>query len=254
MKLAILLKTALFGLAAASSCPFGHDQQHKWQQPRPEDLRSPCPGLNVLANHGWLPRSGKNIDLATLRTAVSSAYNYERKSFDDAFQQALDFNLSTTGISSTFHLSDLRWHDAVEFDGSLSRNDAYFGDNLHFNPAIWDTVAEKLNLYDAGECGEDKYVTVESAARARAARVEDAKRANPMFNNSKNVMQGSPGTTALYLTTLWDDEAGAVPKAWVKAFFENERIPYIEGYKPPRKPRNGTDILNMNSRVLAVKV
>ncbi|KAL4926201.1 peroxidase family protein [Aspergillus undulatus] len=252
MKLAFLLETALFGLAAASSCPFGHDQ-HKWQKPRPEDRRPPCPGLNVLANHCWLPRNGKDIDLATLRTAVSGAYNYERHSFDDAFHQALEFNLSTTGNSSTFHLSDLRWHDTVEFDGSLSRNDAYFGDNIHFNPASWATVAERLNLYEAGECGEDKYVTVETAAKARAARVEDAKKINPMFNNSVNAMQGSPGTTALYLTTLWDDEAEAVPKTWVKSFFEDERIPYIEGYKPPQKPRNGADILNMNKRVLAVK-
>ncbi|KAL4952393.1 Chloroperoxidase [Aspergillus filifer] len=254
MKVSIILETVLFGLAAASSCPFGHDQRYKWQKPRPEDRRSPCPGLNVLANHGWLPRSGEDIDLATLRTAVSGAYNYERTSFDGPFQQALDFNLSTTGNASTFHLSDLRRHDAVEFDGSLSRNDAYFGDNLHFNPDIWGSIAERLNLYDTGECGNETHVSVESAARARAARVEDAKRANPMFNASVNEMQGSPGTTALYLTTLWDDEADAAPKSWVKSFLEDERIPYIEGFKPPVKPRNMTDILNMNLRVLAVKV
>lgn len=35
---------------------------------------------------------------------------------------------------------------------------------------------------------------------------------------------------------------------------EDERIPYIEGYQPPKKPRNATDIFNMNERVLAVKV
>ncbi|KAL4780073.1 Chloroperoxidase [Aspergillus varians] len=253
MKLAFIVKTALFGLAAASSCPYSHEN-HKWQKPGPEDGRSPCPGLNVMANHGWLPRSGQNIDLATLRTAVAGAYNYAPTTFDSAFKMAIDFKLSTTGNSSTFHLDDLKKHDAVEFDGSLSRNDIYFGDNLHFDPAIWGTVAERLNLYDAGECGQDKYVTVEVAARARAARVQDAMRANPTFNNSANAMSGSPGTTALYLTTMWDDEADAAPKAWVRAFFEDERIPYIEGYKVPKTPRNGSDIGRMNERVLAVKV
>lgn len=44
-------------------------------------------------------------------------------------------------------------------------------------------------------------------------------KANPGFNASKAQMDGSPGTTALYLTTLWDDEADGAPKAWVKAFF-----------------------------------
>jgi hypothetical protein len=228
-----------------------------------------------MANHGYLPRNGKNIDLAIARAAISDAFNYEPTTIDFMFQAAIDFNLSTTGNRSTIHLADLRKHDTIEFDGSLSRNDIYFGDNLHFNPSIWATVAEHLNLYDAGPCGNETYVTVESAARARAARVQEAMSVNPTFNNSQGAMTGSPGTTALYLTTLWDDEVEAVPKSWVRAFFgtyippepriqmiwkgmlmwaEDERIPYIEGYQQPKKPRNATDIFNMNERVLAVKV
>ena len=172
-----------------------------------------------MANHGWLPRSGRNIDLAAVRFAVTGAYNYAPTTFDDAVAQALSFNLTTTGNSSTFHLADLAKHDAIEFDGSLSRNDFYFGDNLHYNPAIWATVAERLGLYEAGDSETDQYVTVETAAKARAARVEDAKRVNPTFNASANQMSGSPGTTALYLTTLWDDKVGAAPKTWIRAFF-----------------------------------
>jgi hypothetical protein len=131
----------------------------------------------------------------------------------------VDFKLTTTGNSSTFDLSDLAAHDEIEIDGSLSRNDFYFGDDLHFDHAIWMTVAERLGLYDFGEIGVEQYVTVETAAKARAARVADAKRVNPTFNASANQMTGSPGTTALYLLTLWDEKAGAVPKPWIKAFF-----------------------------------
>lgn len=36
MKLAFILESSLFGLAAASSCPFGHGQ-HKYQKARPEN-------------------------------------------------------------------------------------------------------------------------------------------------------------------------------------------------------------------------
>jgi hypothetical protein len=57
------------------------------------------------------------------------------------------------------------------------------------------------------------------AARARAARVKDAKSRNPEFNASASEVMGSPGTTGLYLTTLWDDRVGAAPKAWIRAFF-----------------------------------
>ncbi|KAJ5622438.1 Chloroperoxidase [Penicillium herquei] len=207
-----------------------------------------------MANHGWLPRSGKNINLAMLRHAVAGAYNYEPTSFDDAFAQALAFNLTTTGNSSTINLRDLARHDDVEFDGSLSRNDIYFGDNLHFNPTVWKTVADNLHLYETLGTEVDNYVTVELAAKARAARVEEAKRINPTFNASTNEMQGSPGTTGLYLTTLWDDDFGAAPKAWVKAFFEDERIPFREGYKVPSTPRNFANVTAMTLRVSAVKV
>ncbi|KAI5360403.1 Putative chloroperoxidase [Septoria linicola] len=31
---------------------------HEWRAPREGDARGPCPGLNALANHGYLPRNG----------------------------------------------------------------------------------------------------------------------------------------------------------------------------------------------------
>ena len=125
--------------------------------------------------------------------------------------------VSSTGNASTFHLADLAAHDAVEFDGSLSRNDFdVTGDDNHFDPAVWGSVARSLGLYDNGGEG---LVTVEVAAKARAARVRDAMAVNKGFNASENQMNGSPGTTALYLTTLWDAEKDGAPKKWVRAFF-----------------------------------
>ncbi|EED13090.1 conserved hypothetical protein [Talaromyces stipitatus ATCC 10500] len=252
MKLTLFFEICLLSLAAYGlQFP---SEGHEWHPPVPGDSRSPCPGLNVMANHGFLPRSGKNIDLAAVRSGVSQAYNYAPTSFDTAFEQAVAFNLTTTGNISTFNLEDLKKHDDVEFDGSLSRNDAFFGDDNTFNHAIWWTTAHRLGLYDYGISEKDKYVTVETAARARAARVRDAMRINPVFNASANEMTGSPGTTALYLTTLWDDEAGGAPKEWVRAFFENERIPYLEGYQPPIVPKTSDDINAMFARVTAVNV
>ncbi|KAK4234934.1 Chloroperoxidase [Achaetomium macrosporum] len=248
MKLSVFVEAGLLGLAAALREPKGHEYHRN-----PRDSRSPCPGLNALANHGYLPRSGLNIDLETLRYAVVAGFNLERTTQDGAFNLAIAFNLSTSGNSSTFHLEDLRLHDAIEFDGSLSRNDFYLGDNLHFNPAIWHTVATNLGLYKTGPSKEDKYVTVEVAAKAAAARVKAAMAANKHFNASESQMQGSPGTTALYLTTLWDDDAGAVPKSWIRALFEEERIPFREGYNPTtRKQKTAQDLGDMFARVTAV--
>jgi len=172
-----------------------------------------------LANHGYLPRNGREIDINIIRTAVSVAYNYAPTTFDSAFKEAVDFNLTTTGNASTIYLADLAKHDNIEFDGSLSRNDIFFGDNNHFDAKIWATTSARLKLNDLGPEKSERYVTVEVAAKAQAARVVDAKKANPAFNASANQMRGGPGTTALYLTTLWDDKAGAVPKSWIRAWF-----------------------------------
>jgi hypothetical protein len=32
--------------------------EHAWQAPSETDQRGPCPGLNALANHGYLPHNG----------------------------------------------------------------------------------------------------------------------------------------------------------------------------------------------------
>ncbi|KAJ5917229.1 hypothetical protein N7466_010783 [Penicillium verhagenii] len=39
------------------------------------DSRSPCPGLNTLANHDILPHDGKRITYKQLSSAIQHAYN-----------------------------------------------------------------------------------------------------------------------------------------------------------------------------------
>ena len=37
------------------------EAEHFFKAPGPSDLRSPCPVLNMLCNHGFLPRDGRGI-------------------------------------------------------------------------------------------------------------------------------------------------------------------------------------------------
>lgn len=46
---------------------------HKWVAPKRTDQRGPCPGLNALANHGYLPHNGV-ADIATLISATNKVY------------------------------------------------------------------------------------------------------------------------------------------------------------------------------------
>lgn len=113
----------------ASSVALAQLTEEAWpfQAPQPGDLRSPCPALNAAANHGILPRNGRDIDLEMLGAAVRLAYNMTYDAMLVVGEPGL--TTSTTGNASTFHLSDLAQHEpqAVEHDGSLTREDAYFG-------------------------------------------------------------------------------------------------------------------------------
>lgn len=44
---------------------------HAWVAPKNGDQRGPCPGLNALANHGYLPHNGV-ADIPTIVQAVNT--------------------------------------------------------------------------------------------------------------------------------------------------------------------------------------
>lgn len=174
--------------------------------------------LNSLANHGYLPRDGLNIDADTLTQALSDGINIDPTTLAGAVQFAV--SLSTTGNSSTFHLHDTLKHNAIEHDGSMSRDDVYNGgDALHFNATVW---AQTTALFT-----EDT-ISLETAALARAARIAKAKEANPEYDAINNSSAGL-GETALYEITFGDRVEGNAPTEWVKIFFG--KIYYVSRFE-----------------------
>lgn len=110
---------------------------YPYQAPTDTDVRSPCPGLNAAANHGLLPRDGKNIDLDTLAKGLYLGYHLDYDA--GVFVGSIGIAASTTGNASTFNLDDLAQHtpQVLEHDGSMSRNDSYWGDDNTFNDKAW---------------------------------------------------------------------------------------------------------------------
>ena len=177
--------------------------------------------MNLLANHGYLPRSGRDISVPVVAAAVKEGYNWSPDVFDTIIHDIFFYNVSSTETpTETFNLHDLgsaAGHNNIEVDGSLSRNDHdVTGDANSFDASVWGPVAEDLGLHD--EEGA-RFVTIEVAARARANRQVAAQAANEHFNGSELQVGGSFGTSALYLTTLWDEEAQGARKDWVRIFF-----------------------------------
>jgi len=84
---------------------------HSWQPPTPTDRRSPCPMLNSLANHGYLPRDGKDVSLADLVTGFKESINLAPEATFLVTVKAL--RASSTGNFLTLHLDDLNKHNST---------------------------------------------------------------------------------------------------------------------------------------------
>jgi hypothetical protein len=114
-----------------------------WHPPVVGDLRSPCPALNSLANHGFIPHNGRGISVPVAVKAMKEALN---ASTEVATTIALaGMRTSTTPSSGTFTLGDLKRHDIIEHDGSLSRKDAAEGDASNFCPETFDQYISRFN-------------------------------------------------------------------------------------------------------------
>ena len=83
---------------------------HSWHPPTPTDRRSPCPMLNALANHGYLPRDGKDVSLADLVNGFKESINLAPEATFLVTVKALQG--SSTGNFLTLHLDDLNKHNS----------------------------------------------------------------------------------------------------------------------------------------------
>ncbi|PSN70441.1 Cloroperoxidase, partial [Corynespora cassiicola Philippines] len=202
---------------AAATVDFGN-----WHPPVAGDVRSPCPALNTLANHGILPRDGKNYTLDKLVPAFGKALNVSVETITTV--ALAGFRAGSDGKS--FNLDDLKKHGIIEHDASLSRKDvALGGQNQDFSPEIFN---EFLSYF-----GNQTEITIQSAAHARWNRVKTEHDRNPSFSYGPAAQFNSYVETATYFDLLKNPATGTVPVEFIKIFFSQERLPYVEGWRTP---------------------
>lgn len=170
--------------------------------------------LNVLANHGFLPRDGKNISRTICRAGMMKGLNIGNDFSDIMFDPALLTNPYPD--QDTFDLDMLNRHRILEHDGSLSRADAYWDDSQVFNATVY---AETLSVL-----GQGVNVTLESAAAARVMRVKNSAATNPSFYLNATNDAISIGETAAYLLAFGDPVSGQAPLDRVRMMF-GEKAP-----------------------------
>ncbi|KAJ7478662.1 Cloroperoxidase, partial [Mycena galericulata] len=192
---------------------------HQWIAPTAADLRSPCPGLNTLANHGYLPRDGTNITIPMMLQAAIDGFNVG----SDAIIQAAKFGLLSGDAPTTLNLNALALHNLIEHDASISRNDFALGDNLHFNETIFSTLVNANPGVD--------YYNATSAGQVQHDRLAISLATNPNITNTPKEFLLRTRESGLYLSIMGNPMTGVAPKEFVQIFFREERLPIAEGWK-----------------------
>ncbi|KIJ22762.1 hypothetical protein M422DRAFT_276766 [Sphaerobolus stellatus SS14] len=162
------------GPLADDSLKLVADAAHPFIAPGPNDLPGSCPGMNTLANHGYIPRNGVARPDQII-TAVMEAFNFGNDFAKFVVYQALllDGNPLTNllSIGKKTHetgpdppkpalVGGLSQHNTFEGDTSMTRVEAFFGDSFVFNEELFQkfiSFCEKFGFngtYDIGPASE----------------------------------------------------------------------------------------------------
>ncbi|PYI07359.1 Cloroperoxidase [Aspergillus sclerotiicarbonarius CBS 121057] len=230
---AFLITTSLSqALAQVSSHPF------PWSAPGPNDVRGPCPMLNTLANHGFLPHDGRDISEDRIVSVLNNSLNLDDELSQSLFEAALTTNPDPN--ATTFSLNDLSRHNILEHDASLSRQDFYFGDNHDFNQTIFDETRSYWTT---------PLIDYKEAAQARLARVNTSMATNPTYSVSEIGLVFSYGETAAYMLIFAEGD-GTANRTWVEYFFEHERLPQQLGWTKPQEIISGSVLLDTTTAIV----
>ncbi|QRV90120.1 peroxidase family 2 domain protein [Ceratobasidium sp. AG-Ba] len=161
-------------------------RQYAFQAPKAGDQRGPCPGLNALANHGYLNRNG----VTTLTQAVEATnkvydMGIDLATFLSPFSVVTDGNLLTLQWSIGLYLPPLLSapkglsgsHNKYEGDSSPGRGDAY----LHGGDATNLQVDNFKALYDFQPEGPSSNYNLGVLIQHREQTLDFSIRNNPHF-------------------------------------------------------------------------
>ncbi|KAL1624662.1 hypothetical protein SLS56_007725 [Neofusicoccum ribis] len=219
MKFTILPAALTFTLA------YGQGSPYEWAPAGPDDFRGPCPMMNTLANHGFLPHDGRNITRANAIHALNTGLNFATDLAGIMWDQAIIANPEPN--ATFFTLDNLNRHNVLEHDASMSRADAYLGNNHVFNQTIFDTTTAFWTepILDRIQLTNGKLF------RQLVSRSE-----NPEYTFTQTTEAFSLGEVGAPVIVFGDHESVTVNRSLITYFFENERLPVELGFVKQAEP------------------
>lgn len=166
---------------------------YPYQAPGPTDQRGPCPGLNTMANHGYLPRNGiatqeqiirasgrlfnMGVDVAIVLTTVAIAFDGDIPSRTLSIGGANPRTNSLGDLGGSLGTeTGLDGHSRFEADASATRCDFYLcgGDNHNMQPELFAQMLRRAQAHG-------NQFTIAALQEHFHARYADSKSRNPQF-------------------------------------------------------------------------
>lgn len=136
---------------------------------------------------------------------------------------------SPNPFGGSFDLNQLDMHNfPIEHDASISREDAYFGNDYSFNARNFKQYTD----FFKGKTTTD----LKTITDAKHARYNDSLTRNPTLTYGLRETIFSYGENAIYVQVLSDPVSGVARLDYMKELFVNERLPVDLGWRPSAAP------------------
>ncbi|RKP06046.1 Chloroperoxidase [Thamnocephalis sphaerospora] len=224
---------------------YGENRLSNWNPmpfvaPDTSASRSPCPMLNTLANHGYLPHDGRNIDRTMLMSALGQAglTHFLNSKLANAIKlvgrprDADDANAQDgKPVEYVFDLEDLGKHGPIEHDVSLTRSDYRPEEGPQRHIRANETLIDQLKAF----ADKDGFLDVAAVARARNLRqrqsqTEAAAVKDSSFGFGLRAQVTAHAECAALLEVIGRN--GRVHVDAIEAFMRKER--FAEDWAPPK--------------------
>jgi hypothetical protein len=185
---------------------------HEWRPQQPGEVRSPCPALNTLANHGYLPRDGKQLNHSIITRALEEGYG-----LSGVLSHILVIGgIALLGQAGSFALDDLARHNRIEHDASLVHDDTKARDE--YAPTAPDSTLVNQFLAQAKD---GHFMTIEDVAKARVWRESQC----PVLNHLHAEIARGEMAIALGLFSQLDSDKQGIPVDMLRVWLSEERLP-----------------------------
>lgn len=170
--------------------------------------------MNTLANHGYINHDGRNLTEDVVVNGLFDGLNFDKELGKIMWEQALVANPEPN--ATFFTLDQLNVHNVLEHDASLSRQDAYFGNNHVFNETVFDQAISYWT---------EEILDANQLAMAKVGRQAMSKARNPTYRFTSDTENFSLGELSAPIIAFGELATSTVNRTLVEYFFRESWSP-----------------------------